>query len=115
MVRQGTDRSWAPTPEPTPEPSEPTIDPFPASCSFPKSQYNPDTDTCGSGTHISELQKVHVTGDMYAYADASGHKLIPVDEGIGGVGTMSGSLSLAQMEATCDAAENCRALATDDR
>ena len=58
-----------------------TIDPFPATCSFSRSGYNPATDTCATGTHISQLTKVDLGQGYWAYADATGHKLIPIDEG----------------------------------
>lgn len=51
---------------------------------------------------------------MWAFGYASGKKLIPLDEGFGGVGTFSGRLPLSEMDERCDAKEECRAVATDD-
>ena len=88
---------------------------FPPSCDFRRSGYNQATDTCRSGTHISELQKVDIGNGMWAFADRYGRKQMVYDEGVGGVGTLSGRLPVAEMVRECDAKDECRAVATDDR
>ena len=93
----------------------PTIDPFPATCSFSGSQYNPATDTCGSGTHISQLTKVDLGHGYWAYANAGGHKLIPIEEGGSAGSTVSSGSSLATILGACTDKDNCRAIATDER
>ena len=92
-----------------------TIDPFPASCSFSRSRYNPATDTCGSGTHISQLTKVDLGQGYWAFADASGHKMIPTDEGGSAGQTVPYGSSLSTILGACTSKDGCRAIATDER
>mmetsp|Transcript_671 Transcript_671/g.2737 ORF Transcript_671/g.2737 Transcript_671/m.2737 type:complete len:388 (-) Transcript_671:110-1273(-) len=92
-----------------------TIDPFPATCSYSRSGYNPATDTCRSGTHISQLTKVDLGQGYWAFADATGHKLIPIDEGNSAGGTVPYGSSLTTILDACTAKEGCRAIATDER
>jgi hypothetical protein len=92
-----------------------TIDPFPASCSFSRSRYNPATDTCGSGTHISQLTKVDLGQGYWAFADASGHKMIPTDEGGSAGKTVPSGSSLSTILGACTGKDGCRAIATDER
>jgi hypothetical protein len=91
-----------------------TIDPFPATCSF-GSGYNPATDTCASGTHISQLTKVDLGQGYWAFADATGHKLIPIDEGGSAGKTVRSGSPLSTILDTCTAKDGCRAVATDER
>jgi hypothetical protein len=92
-----------------------TIDPFPATCSYSRSGYNPATDTCRSGTHISQLTKVDLGQGYWAFADATGKKLIPIDEGGSAGGTVPYGSSLTTILDACTAKDGCRAIATDNR
>jgi hypothetical protein len=92
-----------------------TIDPFPASCSFSNSRYNPATDTCGSGTHISQLTKVDLGQGYWAFADASGHKMIPTDEGGSAGQSVPYGSSVSTILGACTGKDGCRAIATDER
>ena len=100
---------------PTPGLTQPALCIDIESCSFSGSQYNPATDTCGSGTHISQLTKADLGHGYWAYANAGGHKLIPIEEGGSAGSTVSSGSSLATILGACTDKDNCRAIATDER
>ena len=51
----------------------------------------------------------------WAFADASGHKLIPIDEGGSAGATVPYGSSLSTILGACTGKDNCRAIATDER
>jgi len=50
----------------------------------------------------------------WAFADATGHKLIPIDEGGSAGGTVPYGSSLTTILGACTAKDGCRAIATDE-